>query len=325
MKRVSSSVLYVFLFVVLVTGLAISQQPPPPPPPQPAASSPNTTGNQQSGAPADASQPSNQPQSPAQQNPTQPNVAPPPPQSETHKTTKVPQADQMAAERQQDLQIVREKADDRLRESRDVLKEALGVKSGIPKSLLEGAKCVIVVPAVKKAAFVFGAKYGRGVMTCRLGEDFKGTWSAPSMYAIEGGNFGLQIGIKGTDLVLLVMNEGGVNALLKSKVKLGGDLSVAAGPVGRTMEASTDLSMKAQMLSYSRAHGLFAGVAVDGSTLRPDDFANEALYHRQLKAREIVRSGDVPVPSDAAPLILLLQQTVHASSDGRSSPTAERK
>jgi lipid-binding SYLF domain-containing protein len=231
----------------------------------------------------------------------------------------------MEAERQQDLKVVREKADDRLRQSRDVLKEALGVKSGIPKSLIEDAKCVIIVPSVKRAAFVVGANYGRGVMTCRLGEDFKGVWSAPSMYAIEGGNFGLQIGIQGSDLVLLVMNDGGVNALLSSKVKLGADLSVAAGPIGRNMQASTDLSMRSQILSYSRAHGLFAGVALDGSTLRPDDFANEALYHREIKAREIVRSGDVPVPPNAAPLILLLQQTVHVASDGRSSGTAARK
>src|SRR5262249_37422144 len=188
-------------------------------------------------------------------------------------------------------------------------------------SLLQQAKCVIVIPSVKKIASAFGVKYGRGVMVCRLGEDFNGPWSAPSMYALEGGNFGLQIGLQATDLVLLVMNERGVDSLLGNKVKLGGDLSVAAGPMGRTMEASTDLAMRAKILAYSRARGVFAGVALDGSTLRPDNHANEVLYGRTISAREIVRTGAVTPPANAAPLLQLLQESTRAASN-EATPTS---
>jgi len=202
----------------------------------------------------------------------------------------------------------REKAADRLHEAREVLKTALNEKTGISKNLTEKAKCVVVIPSVKKFAIGFGVNYGRGCMTCRLGENFDGPWSAPSMTALEGGNFGLQIGLQAKDLVLLVLNERGVNSLLKSKVKLGGDVSVAAGPIGRTAEAATDLGMRAQILAYSHTGGVFAGVALDGSTLRPDNTSNDALYGRELTAREIVRSGEVPVPADARPLIQMLDQ-----------------
>lgn len=208
----------------------------------------------------------------------------------------------------------RQKAADRLHDSRDVLKVALNEKSGISKNLTEKAKCVVVIPSVKRFAVAFGVSYGRGAMTCRLGQNFDGPWSAPSMTALEGGNFGAQIGLQATDLVLLVLNERGVNSLLRSKVKLGGDVSVAAGPVGRSMEASTDVGMRAQILAYSHTGGIFAGIALDGSTLRPDNTSNDALYGRELTAREIVRSGEVPVPPDGRPLIQMLDEYKESAS-----------
>jgi lipid-binding SYLF domain-containing protein len=252
-------------------------------------------------------------------------------------TKNLPQSDRVEAQRaeqqrleaqkeldriqaKQELAELRVKDQGRLRESRAVLHELLtGTtgKVGIPNSLIRQAKCVAVIPAVKKAAVGFGAKYGRGVMTCRLGEDFTGPWSAPSMYALEGGNFGFQIGLSGTDLVLLIMNPRGADSILRSKVKLGGDMSVAAGPIGRHAEASTDLAMRAKILAYSRSHGIFAGVALDGSTLRPDNNANRALYGREISAREIVRSGATPVPTGAVPLLHLLDQSARAASENK--------
>ncbi|HZI58199.1 MAG TPA: lipid-binding SYLF domain-containing protein [Verrucomicrobiae bacterium] len=219
-------------------------------------------------------------------------------------------------ERRKEVAEIHQKDSDRLRESRAILRELLSGKAHISNSLLRQAKCVIVIPSVKKLASGFGMKYGRGVMTCRLGEEFQGTWSAPSMYALEGGNFGFQIGLQATDLVLLVMNDRGVDSLLGSKVKLGGDMSVAAGPMGRAMEVSTDLAMRAKLLAYSRTHGIFVGVALDGSTVRPDNHANEVLYGRDITAREIVRSGTVAVPRDARPLLELLEESVHVASEG---------
>lgn len=253
-------------------------------------------------------------------------------------TKNLPEADRVEAQRaetqraeaqkeldriqaKQEIAELRVKDQGRLRESRAVLHELLtGTtgKVGIPNALIRQAKCVVVIPAVKKAAVGFGAKYGRGVMSCRLGEDFTGPWSAPSMYALEGGNFGFQIGLSGTDLVLLIMNPRGADSILRSKVKLGGDMSVAAGPIGRTAEASTDLAMRAKILAYSRSHGIFAGIALDGSTLRPDNKANEALYGREISAREIVRSGATPVPTGAVPLLHLLDQSARASSDNKA-------
>lgn len=261
-------------------------------------------------------QPSNQPPQNTEQNGTQP-VLPSQQQQDSaahQQANNLPQADRDAME---ELSQIREKDEDRLRESKAVLKELLTGPTHIANSLLEDSKCVIIIPSVKKVAWAFGVKYGRGVMTCRLGENFKGPWSAPSMYALEGGNFGLQIGLQGTDLVLLIMNDRGVDSLLGSKVKLGGDLSVAAGPIGRSMEASTDLAMRAKILAYSRAHGIFAGVALDGSTLRPDEHANEALYGRVIKPREIVRSSGVPVPSEAMPLIQYMEQAGRVASEGK--------
>jgi SH3 domain-containing YSC84-like protein 1 len=198
----------------------------------------------------------------------------------------------------------------RLKESYNVLKEILATPDkGIPMDLLNKSECVIVFPSVKKAAFVFGASYGRGAITCRSGEEFRGPWSAPAMFALEGASFGLQIGGQATDFVLLVMNEKGARSVMSSKVKLGADASAAAGPVGRTTSAETDIVMKAEILSWSRARGVFGGISLSGSTLRSDDGANKNLYGRKLTAKEIVREGKVATPASGKPLIELLQKT----------------
>jgi lipid-binding SYLF domain-containing protein len=174
--------------------------------------------------------------------------------------------------------------------------------------VIEKAECVIVFPSVLKAAFVVGASYGRGAMVCRSGEDFRGPWGAPAMYALEGGSIGFQIGGQATDLVLLVMNRRGVSSILESKVKLGADASVAAGPVGRDAAANTDAYMRAEILSYSRSRGLFAGISLEGSTLRPDNDATADVYGRKLTAREIVLGGNVRVPKSGRHLIAVLQK-----------------
>jgi len=195
---------------------------------------------------------------------------------------------------------------ERLNDSAVVLKEILGMPEGIPKDLLDKAICVVVYPSVKKAAFIVGASYGRGVITCRSGKEFSGPWSAPAMFALEGGSFGLQIGAQATDFVLLIMNETGANSVMSSKVKLGADASAAAGPVGRDTSAETDVVMKAEILSYSRAKGLFAGISLEGSTLRADDGANKAIYGKELSAKEIVREGKAPVPAAARQMLAIL-------------------
>src|SRR5437763_11165883 len=169
-----------------------------------------------------------------------------------------------------------------------VMQEILDVPDNIPQELLEKAECVIVIPSMTKVAIGIGGSYGRGAMVCRSGKTFSGAWGAPAMYSLEGGSFGLQLGGESTDVVLLVMNNRGVDALLSSKVKLGGNASAAAGPKGRNVEASTDASMRAEILSYSRSRGLFAGVSLDGTSLRPDDDATRAVYGRKLSARTIV-------------------------------------
>jgi len=195
------------------------------------------------------------------------------------------------------------KDDDRLRNTGAVLKEILDVPDNIPQDLLDKADCVVVFPSVLKAAFIVGGSYGRGAMSCRQGDDFKGPWGAPTMMALEGGSFGFQIGGQATDFVLLVMNESGARGILASKVKLGGDASVAAGPVGRDASADTDASLRSEILSYSRARGLFAGVSLEGSTIRPDNGDNRRVYGRKIPAREIVLSGAVAVPPAAGQLI----------------------
>src|SRR5882762_8569306 len=201
----------------------------------------------------------------------------------------------------------RTKDDERLRNSGAVLKEILAVPDSIPQDLLDKADCVVVFPSVLKAAFIVGGSYGRGAMSCRKVENFRGSWGAPTMMALEGGSFGFQIGGQATDFVLLVMNESGARGILASKVKLGGDASVAAGPVGRNASAETDATLRADILSYSRARGAFAGIALEGSTIRPDDGANRQIYGQKIPARQIVRSGKVAIPPSAQNLISILE------------------
>jgi lipid-binding SYLF domain-containing protein len=199
-----------------------------------------------------------------------------------------------------------EKDENRLENSGTVLKEILDVPDDIPQNLLDKADCVVVFPSVLKAAFIVGGSYGRGAMSCRKGQDFKGSWGAPTMMALEGGSFGFQIGGEATDFVLLVMNERGASGILTSKVKLGADASVAAGPVGRTASAETDATLRADVLSYSRARGAFVGVALEGSTIRPDNGANKQIYGHEVHAREIVLSGHVAIPLAARRMVATL-------------------
>jgi lipid-binding SYLF domain-containing protein len=198
------------------------------------------------------------------------------------------------------------KDDDRLRNCGSVLKEILDVPDDIPQDLLDKADCVVVFPSVLKAAFIVGGSYGRGAMSCRKGDDFKGPWGAPTMMALEGGSFGFQIGGQATDFILLVMNESGARGILASKVKLGGDASVAAGPVGRDSSAETDATLRSEILSYSRARGLFAGVSLEGSTIRPDNNDNRLVYGKKIPARDIVLFGKLPVPPAAEQMIATL-------------------
>lgn len=197
---------------------------------------------------------------------------------------------------------------DRLKHSGEVLMEILNIPDNLPKPLLDRAECVIVLPSVKKAAFGIGANIGRGAMSCRSGPNFTGPWGPPAMYALEGISIGFQLGVQGTDFVLLVTNPKGVKALLGSKVKLGGDASAAAGPKGRDAEAATDVSMRAEILTYSRARGLFAGVSLEGSTLRPDGSANNNLYGHDVTARQIVVEHKVSTPASGQLMISALQK-----------------
>src|SRR5438445_1184850 len=187
--------------------------------------------------------------------------------------------------------------EDRLQNAGKVMQEILNVPDDIPQDLLNKARCVVVLPSVLKAAFVVGGSYGRGAMVCRTGEHFRGPWGAPAMVALEGGSVGLQIGGQATDFVLLVMNRRGAESILTSKVKLGADASAAAGPKGRDAAAATDVTMRAEILSYSRSRGLFAGISLEGSTLRPDNEANRKLYKKELHARDIVLHHAVRAPA----------------------------
>jgi lipid-binding SYLF domain-containing protein len=200
------------------------------------------------------------------------------------------------------------KETERLDNCGTVLKEILDIPDNIPQDLLDKAECVVVYPSVLKAAFVIGGSYGRGAMTCRTGEQYTGPWSAPTMMALEGGSIGFQIGGQATDFVLLVMNARGAHSILSSKVKLGADASVAAGPKGRDAAAETDVTMRAEVLSYSRARGLFAGISLEGSTVRPDNDANERVYGKKLEAESIIFKGAVAVPPPAQKLIAYLNQ-----------------
>jgi lipid-binding SYLF domain-containing protein len=201
-----------------------------------------------------------------------------------------------------------EKENDRLQNAGTVVKEILDVPDDIPQDLLDKARCVVVFPSVVKAAFVVGGSYGRGAMVCRGGSDFNGPWGAPAMMALEGGSVGFQIGGQATDFVILVMNNRGVNSLLHSKVKLGADASIAAGPKGRDATAETDVTFRSEMLSYSRARGVFAGVSLEGSTLRPDEDANRRVYGKDVAAVQIIAESRVQAPGSARELVARLQQ-----------------
>lgn len=189
-----------------------------------------------------------------------------------------------------------------------VMVEILNVPDDIPAELLEKAECVIVLPSVMKAAFIVGGSYGRGVMSCRSGPDFNGPWSAPAMMALEGASVGFQIGGQATDFVLLVMNKRGADSILTSKVKLGGDIAAAAGPKGRNAAASTDVTMRAEVLSYSRSRGLFAGVSLEGSTLRPDEDGNARVYGKGVSAKDIVINSSIHAPASAKLLVSTLNK-----------------
>jgi lipid-binding SYLF domain-containing protein len=197
---------------------------------------------------------------------------------------------------------------DRLQNAGTVIQEILNIPDDIPQDLLDKARCVAVMPSVLKAAFVVGGSYGRGAMVCRTGRDFTGPWGAPAMYALEGGSVGFQIGGEATDFVILVMNNRGVDSLLHSKVKLGADASIAAGPKGRTASADTDAYMRAEMLSYSRARGIFAGVSLQGTTLRPDEDANHRLYGKDASAATIITEPKTETPPEGKTLVTRLQK-----------------
>lgn len=210
------------------------------------------------------------------------------------------------------------KQEERLQNAGQVLTDILGMPESIPRNLIEKAKCVVVIPSVKKAAFGVGGSYGRGAMVCRTGKDFAGLWGAPSMIALEGASVGFQLGAQATDFVFLIMNDKGANSLLHSKVKIGADISAAAGPLGRAAEADTDIALKSEMLAYSRSRGLFAGVSLEGSTVRPDNDANESLYGRKMNAEEIVTGTGTPTPEAARKLVTALE---HISGAKTSKPS----
>jgi len=212
--------------------------------------------------------------------------------------------------------LAQDKEQDRVENSGKVMQEILAAPDSIPQSVLDKADCVVVLPSVVKFAIGIGGSYGRGVMTCRGGKNFKGRWGTPTMMALEGGSFGLQLGGQATDFVLLLMNSRAASSILTSKVKLGGDASAAAGPVGRTASAETDVTMRAEILSYSRARGLFAGVSLEGSTLRADNGANKNLYGKDMSAESIVFNHAVPPPPSAKLLLATLQK---ASPTNKSS------
>jgi lipid-binding SYLF domain-containing protein len=206
---------------------------------------------------------------------------------------------------------------DRIHSAATVLKEILDIPEDIPQDLMDRARCVVVLPSIVKAAFVVGGSYGHGVMVCRTGHNYEGPWGAPVMMALEGGSFGFQIGGEATDFVILVVDNRGADALLQSKVKLGGDASIAAGPKGRTAEADTDASFRTEMFSYSRARGVFAGVSLEGSTLRPDGGANKALYGEGVPAEKIAHEPRTDAPEGARLLDARLQQASPQLKDHR--------
>src|SRR6202158_1233522 len=200
-----------------------------------------------------------------------------------------------------------------------VMKEVVSLPDNIPHQLLEKAECVIVFPSVLKVALGMGKDYGRGAMVCRSGRNFTGPWSAPAMYALEGTSIGMQMGGEATDLILLVMNPRGAESILSSKIKLGGEASAAAGPKGRHASADTDAWMRAEILSYSRSRGLFAGISLEGSTLRPDNEASEQVYGHAIKAKDIVRGENMSVPGTGRHLVNVLQKSAPRNESERAS------
>lgn len=212
-----------------------------------------------------------------------------------------------------------DKDDKRLEEAGEVMTEILNIPDNIPQDLLDKAECIIVLPSVKKFAIGIGGSYGRGAMVCRGGGNFTGAWGAPAMFRLEGGNIGFQLGGQATDFVLLVMNPKGARSVMGSKVKLGADAAAAAGPKGRTATAATDVVMRAEILSYSRSRGLFAGISLEGSTLRQDNGPNKRLYGREISAREILVEAKVDAPAAARALISVLNsKTPKNLSDPKS-------
>jgi len=211
------------------------------------------------------------------------------------------------------------KEEGRLENCGVVMQEILDIPDSIPQELLEKAECVIVIPSMTKVALGIGGSYGRGAMVCRSGKAFSGPWGAPAMYTLEGGSFGLQLGAESTDVVFLVMNSRGVDALLSSKVKLGGNLSAAAGPKGRSLEGSTDASLRAEILSYSRSRGLFAGASLEGTSLRPDDDASKEVYGRSMTARRIVTGNRISVPASGRHLVDVLEKNAPRNESKRST------
>lgn len=219
------------------------------------------------------------------------------------------------------LALAQDKEEDRLQAAGEVMQEILGIPEGIPQELLDKAECVIVMPSVKKLALGIGGSYGRGAMTCRTGQNYTGPWSAPLMMALEGGSWGLQIGGEATDFVLLLMNPRAANAVLRSKVKLGANATAAAGPKGRSAQAATDASLRAEILTYSRSRGLFAGISLEGSTLRPDGGANQNLYGRKISPKRLVQQ---PGPGAAkSGELLVAQLNQHSPSNASDSKSLQ--
>jgi SH3 domain-containing YSC84-like protein 1 len=204
--------------------------------------------------------------------------------------------------------LAQDKEEDRVENAGKVMKEILDAPDSIPQNVLDKADCVVILPSVLKFAIGIGGSYGRGVMTCRSGSTFRGPWGAPTMMALEGGSAGLQLGGNATDFVLLMMSPRSATSMLSSKVKLGGDATAAAGPVGRTASAESDVALRAEILSYSRARGLFAGISLEGSTLRADNGGNKKLYGKEVSAQDIVFKHEVPVPPSANILLATLQK-----------------
>ena len=201
------------------------------------------------------------------------------------------------------------KEGERLKECAAVLQEVMGAPDdSIPGELLARAECVAVIPALKKAAIGFGGRFGRGAVSCRSGETGGGPWGPPSMLTVTGGSFGLQLGGQSSDVVFLVMNRKGINHLVKNKFTVGADASAAAGPKGRTASAGTDVTLRAEILTYARTRGLFAGVSLDGAQVKPDKDANQRVYGKKMDAKVLLTQGGVAVPAAATPFINALQK-----------------